>query len=297
MKKIELVLWFRCNCRCRFCVVDAATARQSMSTEDAVRHLKLSRGQGAEAVDFGGGEPTLRPDLPKLAAAALRLGYACVGVKSNGLRLCYPEYVSELLAAGIRRFAVPVWGHVPSVHDSFSQVPGSFEMMEMGLKHVLDLGGAAEADVLLTNATVPHLTDLVGHFADIGVRSFQFWLYSLFGSAGRLAEELPTLTAAGAAVRRTAAAFSKRGLALSTTHLPPCFLGREHGLYRSIASEDLAIITPGGSFPAQESPFEAGVKTSRCRGCASYGSCAGARPEYLERFGPAEISARRRAKR
>lgn len=289
MKKIELILWFKCNARCRFCVVDPAAAREALDTAAAIRHLENARRDGVREVDFGGGEPTLRPDLPELARAAKALGYRRIGVKSNGLRLCYPEVVDSLLRAGVDRFALPVWGASPSAHDALSRTEGSFEMMEMAVKHILDLGGDVELDVLLTTATVPELPMLTRSFAEIGVRRFSMWLYCLFGSNQAFPELMPTLTAAGRAISRTAVALKKSKLLLSTTHVPPCFLSDAGGLYANIARAGLVIVTPGGSFPAETSPFEAGVKTARCSGCSESARCAGIRPEYLRLFSDAEV--------
>lgn len=290
MSKIELVLWFKCDCRCSFCVVDARTAAQSMPAAAAERHLRAAAARGVDEVDFGGGEPTLRSDLPRLAARARALGFRRIGVKTNGQRLCEPEYVSELLDAGVGRFSVPVWGHGPEVHDVLARTPGAFERLEMGVKNALDLGAEVSADVLLTRATVPRLRQAVERFEAAGVRRFHAWFYSLFGSAGALPSLLPSLPAAGAAVAGVSAALEGRGVRLATSQIPPCFLRPRPGLYRRISEERLEIITPGGSFPAESSPFEAGVKTRRCRGCAAEDRCAGVRPEYLARASDAEIA-------
>ena len=288
MKKIELVLWFQCNCRCRFCVVEPAAARQIMDTATALRHLERAREGGASAVDFGGGEPTLRKDLAELARAAKKLGYEKIGVKSNGLRLCYPEVVEELLRAGVGHFAVSVWGASPGEHDALSRAEGSFEMMEMGVKHVLDLGGEVSAEILLTTETVPRLEELTRALSELGIREFHLWLYSLFGSGGALPELLPRLSEAGRAIA-WAAWSAEKDVRFSTTHVPPCFLSGAEELYENIAASDLVIVTPGNSFPAESSPFEAGAKTARCRGCAEEERCAGIRPEYLRRFSDAEV--------
>ena len=243
-------------------------------------------------MDFGGGEPTLRPDLPQLVRAAQRLGFSDIGVKTNGLRLCYPDYAALLLQAGARRFSVPVWGAEPQEHDELCRTPGAFDMMEMGVKNALDAGGDVECDVLLTTQTVPRLEEILSRFAQAGVRRFQLWLFCLFGSAGRRPELLPRLRDAGRAAAAAARRFSK--LSVSTTHIPPCQLGATPGLYAPISEQGLVVVTPGGSFAAEASPFEAGSKPRRCSGCLAFSRCAGPRPEYLARFSSRELTPIRR---
>jgi MoaA/NifB/PqqE/SkfB family radical SAM enzyme len=239
-------------------------------------------------VDFGGGEPTLRKDLAELARAAKKLGYERIGVKSNGLRLCYPDVVSELLDAGVGHFALSVWGASSFDHDALSQTEGSFEKLEMAVKHVLDLGGEVSAEVLLTTETVPRLEALTHVLSELGVREFHLWLYSLFGSGQALPELLPRLSEAGRAIA-WAAWSAEKDARFSTTHVPPCFLPGAEEIYENIAASDLVIVTPGNSFLAETSPFEAGMKTPRCGGCGEEARCAGLRPEYLERFSDAEV--------
>ena len=291
MKKIELILWFKCNCRCVFCAVDQKTAEQSMSTVEAIRYMAQSRKEGAVEVSFGGGEPTLRKDLLDLTRAATRLGYYRIGVRSNGLLFYSPEFVEKCMHAGINQFVISIKACSPAVQDELSQVEGAFEKMEMGLKHIVDFGGDIEAEILLTRETVSNLRELVKHCVDIGVRKFHMYLYSLFGSNYALPELLPTMTAAGRMIVETAQAFKREDIRIYTTHIPPCFLCPCEGLYVNMASLGLMIITPNGFFPAETSPFQAGLKTDKCTGCVKYDLCGGIRPEYIERFSDSEIRA------
>lgn len=290
MKKVELVLWFKCNTRCRFCVVDPQAAGETMATGAAIAHLERCRGLGAEEVDFGGGEPTLREDLPELARAAAGLGYRGIGVKSNGLRLCYPEYLESLMTAGVGSFTVPVWGRPPE-HDGLCGVKGAFDMMEMGVKHALDFGARVQVDLLLTTISLPHAPALAADFAALGVRRFQAWLYCLFGSGYAHRELLPSLVDAGRAVVETGRVVAAGGATISTGHVPPCLLRPRPELYHDAADDELSIVTPGGEFPVERAPSEAAERTPRCAGCSLSGTCRGPRIEYVRERSDAEISA------
>ena len=78
-----------CNFDCAYC--DDHRGRKypdlprdgALSTEDAVRVLRVMR-TGTPSVYFAGGEPTLRPDLAALSAAAAGLDYYPIIVNTNG---------------------------------------------------------------------------------------------------------------------------------------------------------------------------------------------------------------------
>jgi MoaA/NifB/PqqE/SkfB family radical SAM enzyme len=290
VKKVELVLWYPCNCACTFCSSHSYQGGRFTRSE-AVAQLAACRGLGARSVDFGGGEPTLGQELPDLAMAARDLGYVTIGVKSNGMRLCYPEYVRRCLDAGVNDFSISLWGHTPQLHDALAGRPGAFEMTEMGLKHLVDLGATVCVDFLITTRTVGVLTDALLEISRLGVRSIRLWIFCLFGANGRNVELMPSLSAAGAAAGAAAAAVASFGGRLGTSHIMPCLLGAHAGIYFNTRELDLTVVTKDGSFKAEESPFEAGTRVRACTLCRYAPSCPGPRREYLDLFGDGEFQA------
>jgi MoaA/NifB/PqqE/SkfB family radical SAM enzyme len=288
VSKIELILWYRCNCACTFC--SSHSHRGGLfSPAEAVTQLASWRGLGATSVDFGGGEPTLGHELPALAEAARRIGYTTIGVKSNGMRFCYPEYVRRCLDAGIDEFAISLWGHVPGLHDALAGRAGAFEMTEMGLKHLLDLGARVTVDFLVTTRTVDVLPEALFEVSRIGVRSIRLWVFCLFGSGGQHPELMPSLSAAGRAAAEAADALEPVGCRLSTSHIMPCLLGPRAGLYASIRELELTVVTKDSSFAGEDSPFEAGIPVPACAACRHLSRCLGPRQEYVDRFGGDEF--------
>jgi len=289
MKKIELVLWYKCNAKCAFCA-SRSMGDGSFSTEEAAGVLAGYRRRGAEETDFGGGEPTVREDLPVLLQAAKKLGYSHVGIKSNGMRFCYPEYAGLCMESGADKFSVSIWGWPPREHDRLAGREGAFEMTEMGLKHLVDLGADVHADILLTGRSAPALDGLINQLAlDVGVRKFHFWLYSIFGSKDGNSLLLPRMSEAAECTLRALKSVGNAVERASTTHLMPCVLGDRRDIYYNLREEDLTIVTPGHSFQAEESPFEAGVHVKACRGCKLNSRCPGPRPEYVKIHGDSEF--------
>ena len=91
----------RCNLHCRHCFA-GETTRADRSFESLRSEMAGFVKPGKTLVQLSGGEPTMRDDLPELAAAAKELGCKYVQLNSNGVRLAKDEgYVKKLADAGV----------------------------------------------------------------------------------------------------------------------------------------------------------------------------------------------------
>jgi uncharacterized radical SAM superfamily Fe-S cluster-containing enzyme len=97
----------RCNLNCDFCFANARACGfvYEPTFEQIVGMMELLRAERpmpAPAVQFSGGEPTLRSDLPELIREAKRLGFSQVQIATNGIRIAKEEgYVEMLKEAGL----------------------------------------------------------------------------------------------------------------------------------------------------------------------------------------------------
>jgi uncharacterized radical SAM superfamily Fe-S cluster-containing enzyme len=80
----------RCNMSCPICFADAG-GRVYEPTMDQIRAMMLvlrsEEPVPCPAVQFSGGEPTVRDDLPEIVAMAKRMGFSQIQLATNGLRL------------------------------------------------------------------------------------------------------------------------------------------------------------------------------------------------------------------
>lgn len=109
----------RCNLRCPVCFANARVKglvfepsfeeiRKMMET------LRNERPVPCSAIQFSGGEPTVRDDLPEIIEMAQELGFAQIQVASNGVRLANsPEYCKKLKDATLRTIYLAFDGVTP----------------------------------------------------------------------------------------------------------------------------------------------------------------------------------------
>ncbi len=97
----------RCNLRCPVCFATAGTTGYVYEPpKEVIRemliNLRNNRPVPADALQFSGGEPTIREDLPELVKMAKELGIKHVEVNTNGLRMAASvDYCRTLKEAGV----------------------------------------------------------------------------------------------------------------------------------------------------------------------------------------------------
>lgn len=97
----------RCNLACPVCFAYAGASNYvyEPSYEQIVQMMKVLRANSpwaCNALQFSGGEPTIRNDLPDLIREAKKVGISHVEVNTNGLRIAEDiGYFQKLLDAGL----------------------------------------------------------------------------------------------------------------------------------------------------------------------------------------------------
>jgi MoaA/NifB/PqqE/SkfB family radical SAM enzyme len=89
---------YKCNARCVFCNIpdgpmDILPVSQYTPTDQVVEHLRILKHMGVRLIDFTGGEPLLRKDMPFLLRSARDMGFRTQMTTNCTL---YPRKAKEL---------------------------------------------------------------------------------------------------------------------------------------------------------------------------------------------------------
>lgn len=109
----------RCNLTCPICFANARTKGVIYEPEfeeiqKMMEVLRNERPVPCYAIQFSGGEPTIREDLPEIIELAGELGFLQIQVASNGVRLAKsPEYCKRLKDAGLQTIYLSFDGVTP----------------------------------------------------------------------------------------------------------------------------------------------------------------------------------------
>lgn len=175
----------RCNLRCPVCFADAGAAGADPGY-DTVKgwYQKLLDAGGPYNIQLSGGEPTLRDDLPELAALGRSMGFDFIQVNTNGLRLARePKFLEKLAQAGLSTVYLQFDG---TEQDIYRRMRGG-ALLEEKLE-AIRLCGETGVGVILVPTVAPGVNDHnLGEIIKLGlekmpvVRGVHFQPISYFG--------------------------------------------------------------------------------------------------------------------
>ncbi len=145
-----------CNLSCSFCFASSGPGGEHLPREEVVELLEtVKKGGGPRPIQFSGGEPTVREDLPELVETAVGMGFGHVQVNTNGIRLATEDgYADDLAAAGVTAVYLQFDGLEEETYERIREVPIAEE------KHAaIEACRDAGLSVVLVPTVVPGTND------------------------------------------------------------------------------------------------------------------------------------------
>lgn len=279
MSWLDLRTGYRCNNRCRFC--DQAGRAGEAPLDALIAVLRANRGDGdrADGVWLAGGEIALRPDLPRLVAAAREAGYARVGIQTNGRILAAPGAAASLRKAGLTDAVVALHAPVAGLHDWLTGEAGSFRQAVLGLKRLREAGVAVRVASVVTRSATEVLPALARLVVDAGAEGHR-WIAARPPATPDLEPRFPLLQRpllAALDVSRDARVDAE------TVGVPLCFLPG----HLSAAADRRDAPATVRAFPAglSEEAAPARRQGPPCAACTLAHVCAGPTEAYAARWG------------
>lgn len=288
MSWVDLRTGYRCNNRCRFC--DQGDARDRLGDAPFAELVAALAGLGAgreDGVWLAGGEVTLRPDLPRLVAAAREAGFGRVGLQTNGRVLAAAGAAAHLRRAGLTDAVVAVHGPAAEVHDALTREPGSFRQAVLGVRRLREAGVATRLATVVTRTVAEALPAVAELAVGLGVEGHRWIVARAAGAARAPAHEVvPRLELLADPLARALDRQVDARLEVETVGVPLCALGR----HRALAADRADAPPVRRAFPAGfAEPPRVTVQGPPCAGCALARVCPGLDAAYAERWGWDEV--------
>ncbi len=289
VRMLDIIPGYACNVVCDYCSVTEEMRQVEMSFSEILPTLEQGREQSIEYVSFGGGEPTIRPDILRLTRAAQRLGYATIRYQTNGFLFAYPDFTQRAVDAGLNRLHLSLMTSRAELYDRITGFDDSRKIVLQALRNLRRQPVTLVADLILKSDTYRHIRETVAFYAEQGVREAYLWLVSLTDRNADNVDSLVPVSDMRPYIIEALEYGREHGLTVMSRHIPACMLpGYEDQVVR-LGDEDVWVVTPRSSFWLLESVISANRFSPRCDGCLRKGICWGLREDYLARYGDAEV--------
>lgn len=167
-------LSFQCNFSCAHCYSRDEHSAE-LSTSDIRRIIDTLAEKQVPFINFGGGEPLIRPDLYEITRYAVTRGLN-VSMNSNGW-LIDTEAAKAIRESGFKTVGISIDSAVPELHDDFRCMPGSFERAVGALDALRDGGVKTTMSSVISRMNYQSFRDLLQLARDHGVE--QVYLHNL----------------------------------------------------------------------------------------------------------------------
>jgi radical SAM protein with 4Fe4S-binding SPASM domain len=166
--RMDLALTYRCNNDCSHCYNARPRNYPELPTSEWIKILDRIWALGIPHVVFTGGEPTLRDDLAELIAHAESNGQI-TGLNTNGRRLSNPNYVSQLVEAGLDHVQITLESHDSAIHDHMVQSRGAWKQTVAGVRNALDSPLFVMTNTTMLQDNSPFMAATLDFLAELGV--------------------------------------------------------------------------------------------------------------------------------
>ena len=295
MKRLDLKVGFQCNNRCVFCVQGDKRYSCPNKSDQEIRKILERMAKDYDGLVFTGGEPTVRPELIDWIKYAKKLGYKFIQIQSNGRMFSYKDYCKALIKAGANEFSPALHGSNAQIHDSLTQVPGSFKQTLQGIKNLRELDQYILTNSVITRMNYKDLPSLAKLLVNLKVDQYQFafmHINQIIAHNKKLIDKIvPRYKEAVPYMKKGIDIGVKAGIRVMVEAVPYCFMeGYERYIseqyipFTSIIDNKIELADYGAYRKTKGK-----VKGPQCKKCKYDKICEGPWREYPEIFGWSEF--------
>ncbi|NNM85064.1 MAG: TIGR04053 family radical SAM/SPASM domain-containing protein [Phycisphaerales bacterium] len=209
-----------CNLKCVHCRAEAqphAHPRELRPDQSLELLDELARFARPPLVVLTGGDPIKRADVFDIISHGVKRGLT-MALTPSATRLVTRSAVERLHAAGLHRLAVSLDGADAATHDSFRQVPGSFQRTLEIIADAVACGLPMQINTTITRLNYSQIDAMAELLANYPIK---LWSVFFLVPTGRgLAEQRITAEQYELAFERLARQMQRRSFGIKTTEAP-----------------------------------------------------------------------------
>jgi len=292
-QETNICVGFSCNNKCLFCCEGHNRQVRDKTTDQIVKDILNAKNGGSSRIIFTGGEPTIRKDLLKLIRFAKKQEFKEIFVITNG-RLCSNmEFSKKLLESGLTHILFSLNGSCSKIHDTLTQVPGSFKQTLNGIKNMKKLEICVENNTTINKMNYKGLINIAKLLINLKIDYFEFIFLNPSGFAkDNFNEIVPMYSEVAPYLHKALDLGIRSNIKVTAESMPFCLMqGYEKNMTEFYMSPIREKLMPQQNiYDLNESRKKyVKIKGPNCKTCKYYCVCEGIWSEYAKRRGFAEL--------
>lgn len=287
IRKIEIVTGFSCNNNCKFCSVGDKLRSFDKTTEEVLADIDRAVSEKPEEINFTGGEPTIRRDILKLISYTKSKGIEKIRVTTNGRMFSYDNFTEMMVDAGLTGAVFSVHCPDAKLHDSLSEVKGSFEQAMKGLKNLHSYEKTIDINTVITSKTykvLPKTMEMVKGY----IRSVCLIFPTMEGHLKDNKYLIPRMKDVEKYVHKAIDILNGAGKQGWTLNYPICFM-KGYEKFSSLTELKTKMFWPHMDTVLDEKRKGDNVLVKACKSCRYRPVCTGVMKGYVFVIGDKEI--------
>lgn len=286
----SIIFETHCSNNCLFCggIKSLSASEKKDQEETASQSLEYFISEGFQSIDISGGDPIEYEGLVSFVDKVGRSGFETIQLSTHGVGLADGDLCERLIAGGVNKFRIPIYGSKPEIHDSVTGNKGSFGATLAGIKKIIGKKVDIQISSLITEQNSSDILGMMRLMDELGVDDFyigtpciakgDFSFYIPFKEIGAYLEEpyryIIDNDKSFYFIDIPFCVFEKANFRVIRFAQPPSLGKREVGRYRVIEGVPFYRI--------QE-------KVSMCEGCRMNGMCSGFFKVDIDKFGTGKL--------
>ena len=224
-RRVRIPTGLDCNENCRFCYYFDQLNTKRYTTPEMTAKIDFARERGIKDLDFSGGEPTLRKDLPELIKKARGEGFRRICIITNGTRTRDEGYFKGLVDCGMDEILLSVHGHDDATHSEAVGRKNSWQNIDGTVRNAKKYGVRLRTNTVVSKLNYGFLDKVAGYLSKIRPAAVNFICFNDWNRASELTAELACrYSEAAPALMKAVDVLADSVSKVSVRYVPFCFL-------------------------------------------------------------------------
>lgn len=177
-----------CNMGCPYCFLAEHPEGiiNQLQTKDAKKLIDILAENGVKLLNYAGGEPFLRKDLPELLGYGKSFGLKTV-ISTNGI-LLDKEIIKQVMP-NLNWISLPIDGYDEKTHDSVRGMDGHFKHVTGLLGLLQDEKVNIKINTMLCRKNVKYVGKIEELLQEYEIKKWKLFQFSARGKARKIADE------------------------------------------------------------------------------------------------------------